>query len=509
MTEQTSVKYLPGFKTHPWRDSRINPICSQQSQANVKPLVDYKVAKELKSAGFKWKKDPRSIFDPEKMYQALAKYAPMENHRLIRDQYVRSGIALAYKVFARPEIEQPLRPYSLSEEDAYLMTTNLKGSAGLTNPGSKKQDSISVGIASAKRILDRVKVPEPCIAFHRTQFNQKTRLIWGYPLSVNLLEGLFARPLIDRFKGAYSPMIFGLQDGAIGVRLNSSSNRAKWAYSLDMSSFDSSVSSELIDIAFDIIATWFNLDAIEPESGQSYGYILHRVREYFKKTPIVMPDQRLYVGKNHGVPSGSYFTQFVDSVVNCIFCGAVSGRFHLNVSSDDIYILGDDLLMWSDHRVDLDEISDYGYRILGIHVHGSEKSEVTHWNEPVHFLGRIWVHCLPTDNEDKVIARLVFPERFRKYPDDPSKAHKLARQMIVNMASTFEVGWQIALKCYGDHLEPRRSEFIVESYEVLESAWYESNGKYHETSLSGYALYKKKYATPFSPVKTVGIGLFA
>lgn len=496
-----------GFTVHPWRDRRVKSICAQQSHAFETPLVDDKIAKELRSAGFSWDEDPRSIYDPEKMYEALAKYAPARNTRLIRDQHVRSGIALAYKVFARPEDEVPLRPYSLSEEDAYHMTTNLKGSAGLTNPTARKGQSIPVGIASATRIVNLKKVPEPCIAFHRTQFNKKTRLIWGYPLSVNLLEGLFARPLIDRFKGAHSPMIFGLQDGVVGARLASSSDRRKWAYSLDMSSFDSSVSSELIDVAFDIIGTWFDLDALEPVSGKCYGYILHRVREYFKKTPIVMPDQRLYVGKNHGVPSGSYFTQFVDTIVNCVFCGAISSRFMLNVSVDDIFILGDDLLMWSDRRVDLEDISYYGRRFMGINVHGSEKSEVTRWDTPVRFLGRYWVYGLPTDSEEKVIARLVYPERFRLYPKDPVLASKMARQLIVNMASTFEVGWQIALKCYGDHRGPRRNEFIVESFDVMQACWYDED-LLQEASYSGYALFKRKYAPSYVPSKTVGIGLF-
>jgi hypothetical protein len=322
----SNIQKNQGFRKHKWRDKRIVKHCKTHSVPNDKVLFDAHVAAVLRAQGFDWREDPRSIYDPDQLYQTLDRYAPANKPSLKVDSHIKNGIALAYKVFAKPKDGSCLTTLKVTKEDVRAMMSNPTGSSGLTAFHLVKDESVDIAMESAYRIANKDKVPEPCIAFKRTQFNNKTRLIWGYPFSMTILEGLFARPLIDLFKCAYSPMAFGQTSGSIGARLRRSSDRCKYAYSLDMSKFDSSIASELIDTAFNIISTWFDMSEVEPTTGVTYGQIFKIVRRYFIYTPIVMPDQNVYFGKSHGVPSGSYFTQMIDSIVNLIFCGAVSSK---------------------------------------------------------------------------------------------------------------------------------------------------------------------------------------
>lgn len=482
-----------GFKAHPWRDKRVVDHCKQMSKPDGNIIFDARVASVLRSQGFEWVESPRSVYDPDQLYAALAKYAPTREPEIRIDQHVKSGIALAYKVFAKPEDESHLQVLSLVEDDVRTMTSNPTGSSGLTAFGVKKREAIPLALDSATRIVQGKKVPEPCISFKRTQFHNKTRLIWGYPYSMTVLEGLFARPLIDRFKGSYGPMAFGLTSGCLGARLRSSAAWYKYAYSLDMSSFDSSINSKLIDVAFSILATWFDMDEVEPISQIRHGEIFSRVKKYFIRTPIVMPDQQLYVGKNHGVPSGSYFTQLVDSIVNVIFCGAISSKFHLDVDSNHLYVLGDDLLLWSNRLCDLGCISRYALKAMGLNVHGSEKSRIMKYDEPIHFLGRVWIDGFPTTGEQEILSRMVYPERWRPYSNDSDVAEAEVKILFLSIAATYRDGWRMARRCYFETDSRYRMPQLVERLpQGLTDNDVDRDGVRQHT-LTGSQLYKLKY----------------
>jgi len=482
-----------GFKTRTYRDKRIKDHCSRMSSPNDTILFDSRVAAVLQNQGFSWVEAPRSIYKPEKLYEALAKYAPQNKPTITVTDSVRSGIALAYRAFGKPKHHAKLQPLPLVMDSVYDLTSNWTGSAGLTSFGDKKRDVKDIALDSATRILTGSKVPEPCIAFKRTQFNDKTRLVWGYPYSMTIIEGLLAQPLIAWFKGATTPMAFALPSGALGARIRKSAEWNKWAYSLDMSSFDSSISDKLIEIAFDVIGTWFDLEAIEPTTRVSYRYILHRIKRYFIATPIVMPDGKLYIGKSHGVPSGSYFTQLVDSIVNVILAGSISYEFNLHVSMDDLLVLGDDMLMWSNRHCDLDAISKFAKSTLGINVHGSEKSEIVHYTKPVHFLGRYWDHGIPDMPVEEVIKRLVYPETYRHYSVDPAKAREQVHLMFLSMAATYRSAWRLAEACYRRRQDHRHYDFQIERplADEVDSDYVK------RTFVSGLLRYRNRYISEY------------
>jgi hypothetical protein len=412
---------------------------------NLQVLVDDNVKDALIAQGYSIEESPRSVYKVEKLFEALSAYAPQYNLDPIKDDDLKSGIALAYKCFAKPkDTDYVLRVLPMTPETIVYVTSHPSGSPGLTNYGVTKAESQTRALERGIQTLKREKQPEPCLAFKRTQFNDKTRLVWGYPYSMTVIEGLVAKPLLDKFKGGGTPMAFAMPTGHLGTKLRTASYHREWAYSIDMSQFDATLSSYLIHVAFNILRTWFDLNDIEPITGVRVYDIFKIVEKYFIYTTIVMPDGNLYIGKNHGVPSGSYFTQMVDSICNTIVAGTISSRFNLNVNRNEIFVLGDDLLMWSNRKMDLDVIASYASDHLHVKMHGSEKSKLYHYDEVIHFLGRDWDNGLPTLDESEVIKRMVYPETFRKYSKDYEERRRQYKMLVLAYAANYRSAWRIA-----------------------------------------------------------------
>lgn len=274
------------------------------------------------------------------------------------------------------------------------------------------------------------------------------RLVWGYPYSVTAIEGMFARPLIDNFKAVRTPMAFGITTLEIGCRLRVSSYKNQFAYSTDYSGYDATIPSNLIKLAFNILASWLDLSEVEPVTHVSYKRIWDKIVDYFIRTPIVMPDGNVYYGKEHGIPSGSYFTQLIGSIVNSIIMGTVSYEFRLNISKKDTLLLGDDVLYWSNRSVSQIHIAKFITRVFGIKTN-ADKSGFFKWNEPVHFLGRDWDKGVPSLNQSEILKRMVFVESFRKYSKDRHKRDREVRMLLLSYASVYHQAFSIYIKSLG------------------------------------------------------------
>lgn len=485
-------KDLELFNIRPYRSKRLKSYSERYSKDDVTVLYDDNVADMLLAQGYSIEESPRSVYKVSKLYEALSKYAPGKIHNPKHDQSVDSGIALAYTCFAKPQDRPYLEILPFTAATISTITSNPSGSAGLTNYGCSKAESQTRALERGLQTLKGQKAPEPCLAFKRTQFNDKTRLVWGYPYSMTAIEGLVAYPLLEVFKGGTTPMAFAMASGALGTKLRVASYHKEWAYSLDMSAFDSSIAGELIHIAFKILRTWYDVNAIEPVSGLTVKQVFKCIEDYFIHTPIVMPDQKLYLGKRHGVPSGSYFTQIVDSIVNVIIGGTISHKFSMHVSKKEIFVLGDDLLMWSNRKMDLDKIAKYVNQTFGVKMHGSEKSERFHFDEAVHYLGRDWPNGLPTLDEPEVLKRMAYSESYRKYPKDPVQKERQVKLLLLSYASVYWSGWSIAHKLLGSDL------WYAQGFNRIENAVYcvDHTGEEVQVDpnyLTGLQRYLRKY----------------
>jgi hypothetical protein len=284
-----------------------------------------------------------------------------------------------------------------------------------------------------------------------------------------------------------------MSTGVLGTRIRVSSYQGKFAYSLDMKSYDSTLPSVLIKEAFKILQTWFDGDQVIWLGEQPFAVrdLWPKVMKYFINTPIVMPDRRIYYGKQHGVPSGSYFTQLVDSVVNVMICGALSSKFGFGVTTERLLVLGDDLVFWSDKLQDLGVVSRWLEKSIGVQLN-VEKSRVTKRGEAVPFLGRNWINGFPSWDIDEILKRMVYPERYRIRSKDPEKRRREVRMLIASYATVAMEGWALAERLLiQNEVSWRRSVDTIDiiAYSKSDYGWERLNPDH----MSGLARFRRKY----------------
>jgi len=377
------------------------------------PLVEHKLKDVALNAGFYLDddKDNKSVVSVEQMFKALLRYSPKPpkyNGKLL-DQ----AIDLAFSVFGGDGTLSPLT----SKRDLYH-SLRLDRSSGVPYFESKE-----AAFEKDWKHFERLRNPKnkfkpfPCVAFHRVQHGSlgpKTRLVWGFPQSMTLFEAQFARPLIDKYLSINTPMAFGLRKAEIAARsqiINDSDIRV----GLDVSGFDASVSPRLIRVAFRILRTWFG------ELSDTEAYWFDKIQWYFINTPILMPDGNVWV-KHLGVPSGSYFTQLVDSIVNFILVQYLRLRdTGVVVSPKAVLVLGDDSITRWPHLPSLPKLARFA-REVGFELN-TEKSEISHYPEGFAFLGHHWVKGLPSRDIYDLVKRAVYPERVARIDDGPTRRH--------------------------------------------------------------------------------------
>lgn len=243
-----------------------------------------------------------------------------------------------------------LRPINLSNAVRYLKNNTNSGLPYYTRK-SRVKDRFGENISE---ILNQ---NYPCILFTRTQEGNKTRNVWGYPISDTLKEMMFYVPLLAYQKSlSWRSALIGPDkvDFEITKMFNSVKGN-EFFYSVDFSSYDTTVSSGLQDWAFDYISSLF-----QPE----YHSEIINLGLRFKDIPIVTPDG--IKSGHHGVPSGATFTNEVDSIVQFSLANEC-GINHLNFQ-----IQGDDGL----YKVTVNELDKLNeiFRYYGLNVNEAKSA---------------------------------------------------------------------------------------------------------------------------------------
>lgn len=409
-----------------YRRAALRQYIGVFNSSSEQELYDQYVGEILDAQGITYPHDPRSVYDPSQLFSALELYSPKYNKRVDWDQHLRHGFNVALSIFGRRGKELK----ALRKQEDLIAAVKLDKNSGLPFL-VKKKEVLQYGLDRLNQVLMGTKAANPCVAFKRTQAGNKTRLVWGYPIEMTFCEAQFARPLIDKFLCLETPMAFGIPKAFLGPRISLDIAEQGIVHCLDYSKFDQTVPSFLIHKAFDILKTWFTEEDLV-ELGWD------KMVRYFIYTPIVMPDGNLYTGKDHGVPSGSYFTQLIDSIVNVIVIFACLHEMRIDLPRRRLLVLGDDSIFSVSREIDLsllkEKLEKFNIRL---------NVEKCHVNE-AHFLGVYWRKAMPRLELHKLAAKATQPETFRKYSGKTKSERRLEALFVLASFATVAIdGWKL------------------------------------------------------------------
>lgn len=255
--------------------------------------------------------------------------------------------------------------------------------------------------------------PDDCKVLYRAHIQRdepKIRAVYGYPTAMTLMEACFAIPLINEFKKGDTPIAYGY-DMAIGgaYKLRSEIKRYRYFGCIDFSGFDKTVSSQLIKIAFAILEQSVDIRRYEkrgiPDASRLYrawDYIIN----YFLETPLRLCNGERWK-KKAGVPSGSYFTQIIDSIVNWILINyAFMKRF--GRMPRECKVFGDDSVVADNEFFSLEGLSEV-LSSIGMEVN-TDKSIFTTDVDQVEFLGFRIEGGVPCRSLERWMEALYHPE---------------------------------------------------------------------------------------------------
>lgn len=261
----------------------------------------------------------------------------------------------------------------------------------------------------------------------------KTRLVSMIDIYQIIAELKFAKPFqqliahLDEYAG-------GKDDAAISnIIANCRRKNAYW-YSLDYSSFDQSISNWLIQDAFAIIRQAF--------AGEFDDELFSIIQNDFIHKNFISAQGVIHSDK--GVPSGSMFTQIIDSIVNliCVY----TYLYSIGIEGTCI-VMGDDNLLFTNTEIDGELIASYMRKNLGLTINADKIEKGKSGAQPPKFLSREWRNTGQWRHPNVLISKLLYPERFRPYSSGDAKpediiygyylTYKLGMSELLDMGQFF------------------------------------------------------------------------
>jgi hypothetical protein len=348
--------------------------------------------------------------------------------------HYKSGFEKVLKRYSRAQLRQIQYDSDQSIANAITDLSTSSGWTRIVTGLSKKSDLVSGSyvtfIAKRDEALRDGSFNAPVIPWYRTQCSgeftedgeetgvckHKSRPIWMVDFYQMVAERSYAKPLTEWLKG-YKYSAIGKDDRMInelinGLRLNS------WSYiSLDYSKYDATMPSWLIKSAFEIIESAFT----SLDSG-----LLHVLCDDFIHKNLITRDGVLHV--DHGDPSGSGFTSIVNGICNEIITETWAD--YLGVDKIGYIIMGDDNLIYTQRKVDMQSISSYITHNFGVKVNTDKSSFGSQYDDP-EFLSRKWTSDGPYRHPSHLISLMCYPEKYRDYERNPGMTPELVMYSYV------------------------------------------------------------------------------
>lgn len=366
----------------------------------------------------------RSLKQSKKLFESIDSFASQDHTSFRWNEHYQAAILKVRKEFS----SYHLAPLSYnSDDDIIRAIPKLDTHSGWTyiinghrKKGENLDDVYEHWSAEVTKAILNGSFNKPILPGVRTQGSgeftsegkktntckHKTRLVSMVDLYQIISELMFSQP----FQNTIARKDF-YAGGKPLVEVSNIIMRYRTRYSdyvsLDYSAFDQSISSWLIYDAFDIIKSSFRKMSKYEES--IWNVVVH---DFVHKTFI---SKKGVVVSHKGVPSGSMFTQIIDSLVNRIMIETYLHAMHIE---GEMIIMGDDNLLYytiPGERLDVREnIATYLTKNFGV-VCNKDKSSYGNRFQYPEFLSREWRSGGEYRHPSTLISKLLFSERFRHY----------------------------------------------------------------------------------------------
>lgn len=254
------------------------------------------------------------------------------------------------------------------------------------------------------------------------EITEKDRLVWAIDGSTGVVEAQYSFPLTDWLTSIdfFSP---GKEPHVQRELIWNARQSCSYWVGVDYSKFDGTIPRWLICVCFDIIKEFFD---------ESYHRELNWIAYNFIHTRILLQGGML-VEKDHGIPSGSGFTQIVGTMANMLIMlsylsSLVSGdddsrdawirnQLRVGLPSEQHYGMfaqGDDNLMFVKFKVDTKHLSGYVHALFGVVVNPLKCDEGDKSKDPW-YLKRWWTQFGEYCPVAYLIANTCHPEHYRDY----------------------------------------------------------------------------------------------
>jgi len=352
---------------------------------------------------------------------------------------------------------------------------------GFKTKGDVLNDPIAMGrIHGAWRTIGEGKpwsLPDS-LAYHRVvaspKEKSKIRPVWGYPLDVVLEEARYFYPLFEELK-----VVCNERDTFYGIGMETAlSGHAHLSRHMrstgvlaglfaDMSNFDALVPDWLIRDVFSHMSDWFDFTRVRDSEGKIWPVNEDKTARrwramvsYFLNTKVRTPSG-IRFQKFQGVPSGSCFTNVMDTICNAVMMRLSLRRVTGFLPIKDFYY-GDDSAVFVGTPLSLADLASELLRTFG-GVLSVEKTIYTDNEENIHWLGYYYRDGLPIRDLDFIIASTLFPEREVEGPIDS------ASRLLGQMYSTMHPHWAVVFADAVAHLRTQHKFSYGEVISLIRS----------------------------------------
>jgi len=323
-------------------------------------------------------------------------------------------------------------PEATSAEEPYRTSPSFDGFS--KRKTDCKKHCFKYGLIDLHRIKDGEKVRMYDILANarshivKTDEEDKIRMVYGYPFRELTFEAMWYWPYYTAIREKKTQItMWGREMFNGGMRhVHNLAKPGQLYLCLDYKQFDKRVHSQLIDWCFETLYSYFDVTKYYPDAhGVSRPATNGPVRlrrafehvvEFFKHGPVRLPKRDRYTRVYAGVPSGSMFTQLIDSMANAVITYATTHEV-FGKGLDWLRVLGDDsasgIFYDGDLKPDeiLEKVTDVAWDRFRMVINPKpEKSIVTKEKSKIHMLGYINKDGYPWRDEEDLLARLLHPE---------------------------------------------------------------------------------------------------